>query len=77
MEFSPWQNYMVARCNDNVIHHRIIISGSIGYVPALTCAGLGRQLPALVRRTQVAVLGRCAGFDFHDDGLGLKAVGQE
>jgi hypothetical protein len=51
MEFSPWQNFIVARCNDDVIHHRIIIAGSIGYVPAFTCAGLGWQLPALVRRT--------------------------
>ena len=73
MEFSPEQNLIVARCNDNVMQHRIVIAGSLGYVPAFTCAGLGRQLPALVRRTQVAVLGRCAGFDFHDDGLGLEA----
>jgi len=77
MEFSLWQNFMVARCNDNVIHYRIIIAGSIGYVPSFTCAGLGGQLPGPVRRTQVAVLGCGAGFDFHDDGLGLEVVGQE
>jgi hypothetical protein len=77
MEFSPWQNVIVARCNDNVICRRIIFAASLGYVPAFTGAGLGGQLLALVRRTQVAVFGRCAGFDLHDDGLGLKAVGQE